>query len=210
MQAGAPQTPAWLPPPQMRPPEHPPQSTWPPHPSLAGPQASVPQTADAASGTQGQPPEPQRSRTPPPPQVSPPWQVTPQPVSKPPQPSLATPQLSGSTSAQVSGVHVGAPHWLCCPPPPQLSWPTEQTPHSTRPPQPLLMAPQAAPTSLQSSSAGQTSGLPEGEPQRLWTPLPPQVSPASVQVPHSIRRPQPSTTGPQSTFSSSQVLGVQF
>src|SRR5687767_4419930 len=108
------------PPPHVSPAVHPPQSIRPPHPSLTKPQRPA-QAAAWLSGAQVIALDPQRSCTPPPPQVSGAAQVVPQPVRRPPQPSLTGPQCMGSTSTHVKAVHVAWPHRLCSPPPPQVS-----------------------------------------------------------------------------------------
>jgi hypothetical protein len=144
--------------------------------------------------------------TPPQPQQLPPLHV-PQLAVRPPQPSLAKPQLA-PTWAHVFGTQVGGapPHTLGNPPPPQISGGVQVPQLAVRPPQPSLTGPQFAPTSAQVFLAHGGTLLPH----TLGLPPPPQYSPATVHAPQSTSAPQPSATGPQLNPIWAQVFGVQL
>src|SRR5262245_5947124 len=108
----------------------------------------------------------------------------------PPQPSPTKPQVAPA-AAQVRGVHIGAPHWLATPPPPQVC-PAEQVPQLMLPPQPSPIVPQVAPAMAQ-VILGQDSPV---APHLNGTPSPPQVS-GAAQVPQFTVPPQPSGASPQ-------------
>jgi hypothetical protein len=62
-------------------------------------------------------------------------------------------------AAHVSGVHIGAPHWLGTPPPPHVC-PDGHAPHWSVPPQPSPEGPHATPCAAQvvGTHAGGVSG----------------------------------------------------
>lgn len=128
---------------------------------------------------------------PPPPQLSgsaqvPHWMT-------PPQPSPAAPQFT-PRSAQVMGVHGGAPQTLATPPPPQVSLPA-QVPQARLWPQPSSMFPQSTAASPQvrvthEPVEPELPDVPPVAPMPVEPELPDDaVAPAPVELPLLVEEP---------------------
>ena len=123
------------------------------------------------------------------PQTNPAGQLDPQ-FAEPPQPSPIVPQYVTPEAVQLwAGTQPGAMHR--CFRGSQTALPA-QPPQSRACPQPSPIEPQYCPPANE-----QVAGAQLELPQRLATPVPPQVSGAVQLAPQSMDRPQPSPIVPQ-------------